>query len=165
MLDAGEDPVFIARRMVILASEDVGNADPQALPIATAAAEAVQLVGLPEGRIPLAQAATYLACAPKSNASYLALGRAEAAVRENGSLPVPLHLRNAPTDLLRKLGYGEGYRYPHDYPGHHVAQQYLPDALQKERFYEPSDEGGEREIAERLMRWRKAREKPPSGKS
>jgi len=156
MLDAGEDPVFVARRMVIFASEDVGNADAQALEVAVAATEAVRLVGLPEGRIPLAQAATYLACAPKSNASYIALGRATDAVREHGALPVPLHLRNAPTPLMEKLGYGEGYKYPHDYPGHHVAQQYLPDKIADARFYEPTEEGREHEIAERLARRRKA---------
>jgi putative ATPase len=154
MLDAGEDPVFIARRMVIFAAEDVGNADPEGLQIAVAATEAVRLVGLPEGRIPLAQAAVYLACAPKSNASYAAVNRAQDAVRERGALPVPLHLRNAPTPLLSKLGYGEGYRYPHDFPGHHVAQQYLPDALAGARFYEPGEEGREREIAARLRSWR-----------
>jgi len=165
MLDAGEDPVFIARRMVILASEDVGNADPQALQVAVAATEAVRLVGLPEGRIPLAQAATYLACAPKSNASYVAIDRAQAAVREKGALAVPLHLRNAPTDLLQKLGYGEGYQYPHDYPGHHVPQHYLPEGLDKERFYEPSEEGHEREITERLARWRKRAKETGGGSS
>ncbi len=161
MLEAGEDPVFIARRMVIFAAEDVGNADPRALQVAVAATEAVRLVGLPEGRIPLAQAVTYLACAPKSNASYRAIGRAEAAVREKGSLPVPLHLRNAPTPLLEKLGYARGYRYPHDSPGHHVAQQYLPDKLRGERFYDPSASGEEREIARRLEAWRRAAAEPP----
>ncbi len=160
MIDAGEDPVFIARRMVIFAAEDVGNADAQALQVAVAATEAVRLVGLPEGKIPLAQAATYLASAPKSNASYLALGRAETALREKGALPVPLHLRNAPTPLLEKLGYGKGYKYPHDHPGHHVLQSYLPEALAGNRFYEPTSEGEEREIAERLKGWRKM-----SGKS
>ncbi|MDP3938921.1 MAG: hypothetical protein Q8R92_12410, partial [Deltaproteobacteria bacterium] len=121
-----------------------------------AAVEAVRLVGMPEGRIPLAQAATYLASAPKSNASYVAINRAEAALREKGALPVPLHLRNAPTALLESLGYGKGYRYPHDYPGHHVPQQYLPDDLAGARFYEPSAEGDEREIGARLEGWRKA---------
>ncbi|MFQ5457738.1 MAG: replication-associated recombination protein A [Myxococcota bacterium] len=158
MLEAGEDPVFVARRMVIFAAEDVGNADAEALQVAVAATEAVRLVGLPEGKIPLAQAATYLACAPKSNASYLAIGRAEAALRALGALPVPLHLRNAPTPLLEKLGYGKGYQYPQDHPGHHVDQDYLPDALRGERFYEPTDEGREREIAARLRGWRKKRE-------
>lgn len=160
MIDAGEDPVFIARRMVIFAAEDVGNADAQALQVAVAATEAVRLIGLPEGKIPLAQAATYLASAPKSNASYLALGRAEAALREKGALPVPLHLRNAPTPLLEKLGYGKGYQYPHDHPGHHVAQRYLPDALAGARFYEPTSEGEEKAIAERLGKWREARRDP-----
>ncbi len=159
MLDAGEDPIFIARRMVIFASEDVGNADPQAILVAVAATEAVRLVGLPEGRIPLAQAATYLACAPKSNAAYVAINRASEAVRARGALPVPLHLRNAPASLLRDLGYGEGYRDPHDHPGHHVAQQYLPDPIQDERFYEPTEQGREGEIAERLARWRETARK------
>jgi putative ATPase len=160
MIDAGEDPVFIARRMVIFAAEDVGNADAQALQVAVAATDAVRLVGLPEGKIPLAQAATYLASAPKSNASYLAIGRAETALREKGALPVPLHLRNAPTPLLEKLDYGKGYKYPHDHPGHHVAQGYLPEALAGARFYEPTSEGDEREIAERLGKWRRAGEDP-----
>jgi putative ATPase len=164
MLEASEGPVFIARRMVILAAEDVGNADPQALQVAVAATEAVRLVGLPEGRLLLAQAATYLACAPKSNASYRAIQRAEGALREQGALPVPLHLRNAPTPLLEKLGYGRGYRYPHDFPGHHVPQQYLPDGLRGERFYRPSASGHEREIAERLKGWRKAASDPPPKK-
>ncbi len=163
MLDAGEDPVFVARRMVILASEDIGNADPQALQVAVAATEAVRLVGLPEGRIPLAEAAIYLACAPKSNASYVAINRASETVRQHGALPVPLHLRNAPAPLLRELGYGEGYRTPHDFPGHYVAQRYLPDKIADARFYEPGQEGREREIAERLSRWREEAKKTGPG--
>jgi len=155
MLDAGEDPRFVCRRMLIFASEDVGNADPQALILATAAAEAFDRVGLPEGRLVLAQAATYLACAPKSNASYRALDAASAEVRESGALPVPLHLRNAPTELLRTLGHGKGYVYPHDRPGHFVDAEYLPEALRGKRFYRPSDQGLEVEIAARQhARWR-----------
>jgi putative ATPase len=152
MLEAGEDPRFICRRMLIFASEDVGNADPRALVLATAAADAFDRVGLPEGRLILAQAATYLACAPKSNASYRAIDAASAEVRETGALPVPLHLRNAPTELLRTLGHGKGYVYPHDRPGHFTEAEYLPERLRGRRFYEPSDQGDEVEIGERQRR-------------
>lgn len=154
MLEAGEDPLFIARRMMIFASEDVGNADPHGLPIAVAAFQAYHAVGMPEGWIPLSHAATYLATAPKSNASYLAYRKAAAEIQESGSLPVPLHLRNAPTTLMKAEGYAEGYRYPHNFPGHTVAQQYLPDRLSGQRYYDPTDEGAEREIRRRLERWR-----------
>jgi putative ATPase len=154
MLEAGEDPLFIARRMVIFAAEDIGNADPRALPLAVAVKDAIDFVGLPEGRIPLAQGVTYLATAPKSNASLIALHQATAAVQASGTLPVPLHLRNAPTPLARELGHGRGYQYPHDHPEHHVAEDYLPAALQGRRFYEPSDQGEEIIITERLARWR-----------
>jgi putative ATPase len=155
MLEAGEDPRFVARRMLIFASEDVGNADPQALVVAAAAAEAFDRVGLPEGRIILAQAAAYLACAPKSNAAIRAIEAASAAVRERGALPVPLHLRNAPTELMRREGYGKGYVYPHDHPGHFVRAQYLPDALRGSVFYTPSDQGSERDLARRQRdRWK-----------
>jgi putative ATPase len=159
MLAAGEDPLFVARRLVIFASEDVGNADPQALPLATASFLAVERIGLPEGRIPLAQAASYLACAPKSNAAYAALGRAAAAVERHGSAPVPLHLRNAPTPLLKQQGYGRDYRYPHDAADAFVAERNLPDALGDARFYEPTERGAEAEIAARLRDWRERREK------
>ncbi len=159
MLEAGEDPLFIARRMVIFAAEDVGNAEPQALQVAVATKDAVHFVGLPEGRIPLAQAATFLATCPKSNASYRAMLAATEDVRATGSLPVPLHLRNAPTPLMKGLGYGGGYRYPHDYEGAEVEQEYLPERLAGRRYYEPSDRGREREIGERLgaTRVRRAR--------
>ena len=150
MLEAGEDPLFVARRLVILASEDVGNADPAALPLATATFLAVERIGMPEARIPLAQAVTYLACAPKSNASYAALGRASEAVARHGSLPVPLHLRNAPTRLMKELGYGRDYRYAHDAPDAFVPDANLPDALGDPTWYEPKPVGAEREIAERL---------------
>jgi putative ATPase len=143
MIEAGEDPLFIARRMVIFAAEDVGNADPRGLQLAVATQQAVHFIGMPEGRIPLAQAATYLACAPKSNASYLAIDRALAAVRKSGALPVPAHLRNAPTRLMKDIGYGDGYCYPHDYPGAWVDQEYLPEALQGQRFYHNADRGYE----------------------
>ncbi len=150
MLDAGEDPLFIARRMVIFASEDVGNADPHALPLAVATKDAVHFVGLPEGRIPLAQAATYLACAPKSNAAYKAMLAAEADVKQKGPLAVPLEFRNAPTPLMKGLGYGSGYQYPHDFAGALAPQQGLPDKLRGARYYEPSDRGAEAAIKARL---------------
>ena len=150
MLEGGEDPRFIARRMLIFASEDIGNADPHALPLASAAAEAFDRVGLPEGRLILAQAAAYLACAKKSNASLRAISEAAEAVREHGALPVPFHLRNAPTEFMRSEGYGRGYQYPHHHPGHFVRTQYLPDALRKARFYRPTEEGAEAELARRL---------------
>jgi putative ATPase len=155
MLEAGEEPLFVARRMIIFASEDVGNADPRALTVAVSAHQAFQTVGWPEGWIPLSQAATYLASAPKSNASYRAYRRAKAELGESGSLPVPLHLRNAPTELMRREGYGEDYQYPHDFPGHVTEQDYLPERLKGRRFYEPSDEGEERRIKARLEAWRR----------
>ena len=158
MLEAGEDALFIARRLVIAASEDVGNADPDALTVATQAFLAVERIGLPEGRIPLAQATTYLACAPKSNASYLALGLAQQAVTDTGSLAVPMHLRNAPTGLMKTLGYGRNYQYAHDAEGQFVAARNLPDELGTGDFYQPKDVGAEREIAERLRRFRARRE-------
>jgi putative ATPase len=158
MLEAGEDPVFVARRLVILASEDIGNADPHALPLAVSAAEAVQLIGMPEGRIPLAQATTYLASAPKSNAAYAAIGRALEDVRR-GSVPeVPLHLRNAPTGLMKEEGYGAGYRYAHDDAPEGMNDRYLPDEIAGRVYYEPKERGAEAEIRERVERWRKERE-------
>ena len=157
MLKGGEDPLFIARRLVISAAEDIGNADPQALVIAVAASQAVQLIGLPEGRIPLAQAALYLAAAPKSNASYLAIEEARAAVEESGSRPVPPHLRGTGYRGAARLGHGKGYLYPHDYPGHHVDQRYLPPELAGRRFYRPGEEGFEKQIRERLDRLRPPR--------
>jgi putative ATPase len=150
MIEAGEDPLFIARRMIIFAAEDIGNADPQALQVAVAAKDAFHFVGLPEGRIPLAQAVTYLASAPKSNASYLAMCAAAEDVKQHGALPVPLHLRNAPTPLMKALGYHRGYRYAHDYTGHVVEQQHLPDKLRGRRYYEPSENGAERDVKRRL---------------
>jgi putative ATPase len=153
MLEAGEDPLFIARRMVIFAAEDIGNADPQALQVAIAAKEAFHFVGLPEGRIPLAQAVTYLASAPKSNASYKAMLAAAEDVEAHGSLAVPLHLRNAPTPLMRKLGYGKAYKYAHDYEEHIVDQQHLPEELRNRRYYTPGDSGYEKRLKERLESW------------
>ena len=139
--------------MIIFASEDIGNADPAALGLATAAKDAVHFVGLPEGRIPLAQAVTYLATAPKSNASYKAMLAAAEDVEAKGPLPVPLHLRNAPTPLMEKLGYGKGYRYAHDYPGHVVDQEHFPNELEGRKYYNPSDSGHEKTIQERMQRW------------
>jgi putative ATPase len=165
MLEAGEDPLFIARRLVIFASEDIGNADPQALGIATSAYLAIERIGMPEGRIPLGQAVTFLACAPKSNASYLGINRAIDAVREHGSLPVPLHLRNAPTRLMKGMGYGRDYVYPHNSPGQIVAARNLPEELGQPTFYEPNREGAESEIARRLADWRRQRGNPSGGKS
>ncbi len=153
MLEAGEDPLFIARRMVIFAAEDIGNADPQALQIAIAAKDAFHFVGLPEGRIPLAQAVTYLASAPKSNASYKAMLAAAEDVQQHGTLAVPLHLRNAPTPLMQNLGYGKDYKYAHNYAGHVVGQEHLPEELRGKRYYAPFDSGHEKQIKERLKLW------------
>jgi len=154
MLEAGEDPLFILRRMVIFASEDIGNADPQALQTAVAALEAFRFVGLPEGVLPMSQAVTYLASAPKSNSALTAYSRARKDVVDGGPLPVPLKLRNAPTSLMKAMGYGESYRYPHNFDGHYVAEEYLPEALRGRRYYTPSDTGHEAEIAARLRSWR-----------
>ena len=150
MLQGGEDPLFIARRLIILASEDIGNAEPNALLLATACYDAVHAIGMPEARIVLAQATTYLAAAPKSNASYLAIGRA---LKDAETLPpysVPLHLRNAPTGLMKSQWYGKGYRYAHDFPGHFVEQDYLPEELRQRQYYQPGNEGREARILERL---------------
>ena len=144
MIEGGEDPKFIARRLVISASEDVGLANPNALLLANAAFDAVNKIGWPEGRIPLAEATVYLATSPKSNSAYLAVDEALACVRKTGTQPVPLHLRNAPTQLMKSLGYHDGYKYAHDFPGHFVEQQYLPDQLKDSRFWHaqhsPSEE-------------------------
>ena len=150
MLEAGEDPLFIARRLVILASEDVGNADPRGLQIALAAKDAVDFVGMPEARINLAQAVTYLACAPKSNASYAGINDAIMEVRKTGALSVPLHLRNAPTELMKREGYGAGYKYAHTQKGARARQVHLPTELIGRRFYEPQDSGYEKQLKLRL---------------
>ncbi len=167
MVEAGEDPLFVARRLVIFASEDVGNADPAALRVALDAKDAVHFVGMPEGFIPLAQATVYLATAPKSNASYAAYLRARADVVRMGNLPVPLHLRNAPTRLAREMGHGDGYRYPHDDPDGVADQTYLPDLLLGHSYFRPGRFGFEREIAKRLEWWRARRKDrgraPPAG--
>ena len=159
MIEAGEDPLFIARRMIIFASEDIGNADPQALQVAVAAKDAVHFVGLPEGRIPLAHAVTYLASAPKSNASYKAMLAAAKDVEEKGALPVPLHLRNAPTALMEKLGYGKDYKYAHNFPEHIVEQEHLPKELSGRKYYSPSQSGYEKQIEERLKHWAERKKK------
>ncbi len=151
MLEAGEDPIFVLRRMVIFASEDVGNADPQGLLVAVAALQAFQLTGMPEGAIPISHAITYLASAPKSNASYLAMHAVRKDIHAHGSLPVPLHLRNAPTKLMASLDYGKGYQYPHDFAGAVVDEQYLPDALRDRTFYQPKDLGFEQAIKARAQ--------------
>lgn len=150
MIEGGEDPKFIARRMVIFASEDIGNADPYAITLAISVFHAVELIGMPEARINLAQGVTYLASAAKSNASYQAINEA---LRESGSmqdLAVPLHLRNAPTKLMKQEGYGAGYNYPHSYPGHFVRQDYFPDGMDPKPYYRPGDEGREKYLKERL---------------
>ena len=153
MIEAGEDPLFIARRLVILAAEDVGMADPQALSVAMAAQQAVHFVGMPEGRIPLAEATVYLATAPKSNASYMAIEAALGDVRNARNDPVPLHLRNAVTGLMRESGYGRGYKYSHDYDGNFAPMENLPERLKGRRYYQPGDQGYEPEVAERLRNW------------
>ena len=150
MLYAGEDIKFIARRMMISAAEDVGNADPNALTVAVSAAQAVERIGMPEARIILAEAATYLASAPKSNASYLAVDRAMQAVKETANATVPVHLQDSHYKGSAKLGHGEGYLYAHDYPNHYVEQQYLPDALKDQVFYQPTEIGYEKKIKEHL---------------
>lgn len=153
MLEAGEDPLFIARRLVILAAEDIGIAAPQALTVAVAAQQAVHFIGLPEGRIPLAEATVYLATCPKSNASYMALNRATEDVQKTRNEPVPLHLRNAVTGLMRDMRYGEGYKYAHDYEGNFTPTQNLPDSLKNRRYYRPGSQGYERTVRERMERW------------
>jgi putative ATPase len=152
MLEGGEDPTFIARRLVILASEDVGNADPRALQIALNAKEAVEFIGMPEGRINLAQAVTYIALAPKSNAAYLGIEEAIAEVRETGALPVPMHIRNAPTSYMKAEGYGKGYQYAHGASGQRVKQTHLPDPLVGRHFYRPKEIGLEIQFKEKLDR-------------
>ncbi|MBF0453481.1 MAG: replication-associated recombination protein A [Magnetococcales bacterium] len=155
MLEGGEEGIYIARRMVRFASEDIGNADPQALAITLQAKESYHFLGSPEGDLALAQAVIYLACAPKSNSAYRAFKAAQACAKKNGSLPPPAHILNAPTSLMKQLGYGEGYRYAHDYEGGIVSQTYLPEPLTREKFYHPVERGQEREIARRLAYWQR----------
>lgn len=153
MLEAGEDPLYIVRRLVRFASEDVGVADPQALVIVVAAQQAVHFVGLPEGNLALAEAVVYLATAPKSNSLYQAYSRVQKDIQQGRNEPVPLHLRNPVTGLMRQMGYGQGYKYAHDYPEHFVKQQNLPTSLQGKRYYVPTEQGYEKEIADRLKKW------------
>ena len=162
MVYAGEDPSFISRRILICAAEDVGNADPQALILASSAAYAAQFVGFPEAQIILAQAATYVACAPKSNAAVKGIGLALEEVERSQNLPVPLHLRNPSTAGTRRMGYGQGYLYGHDYPGHFVQQNYLPKELYFHQYYYPSDQGAEIQSKERLDKWWGNAKKPKS---
>ena len=152
MIAGGEDPLFIARRMIILASEDIGNANPNALLLANACFDAVNKIGMPEGRIILSQTAVYLATSPKSNSTYLAIGKALELVEKTGDLPVPLHLRNAPTNLMKQIGYGNDYMYSHDYQNHFVQQQFMPDSLQTLELYSPSDNPREQKTKEDLRK-------------
>ena len=153
MIEGGEDPQFIARRLVISASEDIGLANPNALLLANAAFDTVMKIGWPEARIALAEAAVYLATSPKSNSAYLGIDHALALVRQTGNQPVPLHLRNAPTSLMKDLGYSDGYKYPHDFPGHFTHQQYMPDSLQKERIWHGQHSPAEEKLYERMVNY------------
>ena len=153
MIEGGEDPQFIARRLIISASEDIGLANPNALLLANAAFDAVMKIGWPEGRIPLAEATVYLATSPKSNSAYLGVDAALAKVRETGNQPVPLPIRNAPTELMKELGYHDGYKYPHDFPGHFTEQQYLPDALVNERFWHGQHNPTEEKLYQRMVNY------------
>lgn len=154
MLESGEDPLFVLRRMVIFAAEDIGNADPQALQVATSTLAAFRFIGMPEGVLPMTQAAVYLACAPKSNTALTTYSAARRLVRERGALPVPLHLRNAVTQLQKQLGQGRAYKYPHDFQGHYVAERYLPDEIAGAVLYQPSESGYEAAMKARLHDWR-----------
>ncbi|MFP4658528.1 MAG: replication-associated recombination protein A, partial [Desulfonatronovibrionaceae bacterium] len=155
LVESGEDPRFVCRRLILSASEDVGLGDPQALTMAVSCQQAVEMVGMPEGFIPLAETVVYLALAPKSNSSYAAYLAAQKEVRLNGPRPVPLHLRNASTSLQKEWGYGQGYKYPHSYPGAWIAQEYLPAELAGRRFYQPKDQGRE----PMLLNWLQKRDK------
>ena len=153
MIESGEDPMFIARRLVILASEDIGLADPMALSLAVSAQQAVHFLGMPEGRIPLAETTVYLASAPKSNTAYAGLNQAMQDVREQANEPVPLHLRNAVTGMMKDMGYGRDYKYSHSYEGHFEEQEYLPPSLKGRRYYHPGEEGAALQIGQRLRLW------------
>jgi putative ATPase len=157
MLEAGEDPLYIVRRLIRFASEDVGMADPQALIVSVAAQQAIHFVGMPECNLAIAEAVVYLATAPKSNSLYRAYSEVQHDIRKTGNQPVPLHLRNPVTPLMREVGYGKGYKYAHEYEGHFVEQQNLPDSLRDRRYYTPSDEGYEKEVGARLEEWWKER--------
>ena len=153
MIEGGEDPQFIARRLVISAAEDIGLANPNALLLANAAFDAVMKIGWPEGRIPLAECAVYLATSPKSNSAYMGIGKALEVVQKTGNQPVPLHLRNAPTSLMKDLGYSDGYKYPHDFAGHFTPQQYMPDALRDERIWHAQHSPAEQKLYERMVNY------------
>ena len=154
MISGGEDPEFIARRLVILAAEDIGLSNPNALLLANATFDAISKIGMPEGRIPLAECTVYLATSPKSNSAYMGIAAALAEVERSGNLPVPLHIRNAPTSLMKDLGYGTNYKYAHDYPGNFVRQQFLPESIQSQRFWKPCDNQAENVLARRQYdRW------------
>lgn len=159
MLAGGEDPLYIARRLIRCAIEDIGNADPQALQVAVAAKEAYHFLGPPEGELALAQAVVYLATAPKSNSIYAAFNQVQKEIQKTQALPVPLHIRNPVTKLMKDLGYGKDYKYPHDYPGHFVDEGYLPENLKGRKYYHPTDFGFEKEIKKRLLWWEKKRKK------
>jgi len=153
MIEGGEDPKFIARRMIILASEDIGNANPTALVIAMNTFQAVQVIGMPESRIILSQCATYLACSSKSNAAYVAINDAQSSVRKSGNLPVPLELRNAPTALMQELGYGNNYQYAHDFDGNFIQSNFMPEELTGSTFYNPGNNARENEMRMKLKTW------------
>jgi putative ATPase len=158
MVEGGEDPAFIARRLVISAAEDIGLANPNALLLANACFDTIMKIGWPEGRIPLAETAIYLATSPKSNSAYMAINDALGLVRETGNLPVPLHLRNAPTKLMKDLGYSDNYKYAHDYPGHFVRQQFLPDDIKNQPIWHPQENAAEQKHKERMQQlWGKER--------
>lgn len=159
MLSSGEDPLYLARRLIRFASEDIGNADPQALAISLAAREAFSVLGSPEGELAIIQCVVYLATAPKSNAAYVAQGRAQQEIESSGSLPVPMHIRNAPTGLMKGLGYGKGYKYDHDFEGAFSGQEFLPKGVKTREFYTPGAFGFEKEIAKRMEWWAKQRQK------
>ena len=164
MLEAGESPLYIARRLVRFASEDIGMADPQALVIAVAAQQAVHFIGMPEGNLALAEAAVYLATAPKSNSLYAAYSQVQKEIKKGPDESVPLHLRNPVTPLMKQMGYGKGYKYAHDYPGHVVKQHHLPDSLQGKRYYTPSDQGYEQQVASQLKAWLRSLSPPREAK-
>ncbi|MFC1964198.1 replication-associated recombination protein A [Chloroflexota bacterium] len=160
MLEGGEDPLYLARRLVRFASEDVGMADPQALVIAMAAQQAVHFIGMPEGNLALAQAVVYLATAPKSNSLYEAYGRAQEEIKKGSNQSIPLHLRNPVTPMMQEMGYGKGYDYPHNHPEHFVEQEYLPNGLQGKQFYNPGNQGYEKEVITRLKKWWRNKARP-----
>jgi putative ATPase len=161
MLEGGEDPLYIARRMIRFASEDVGMADPQALVIAMAAQQAVHFVGMPEGNLALAEAAVYLATAPKSNSLYTAYSKVQGEIKKGSSESVPLNIRNPVTPLMKEMGYGKDYKYAHDFPDHVVDQQHLPDQMKGKQFYTPGDLGFEKEVQARLRTWWLKKKQPP----